>query len=52
MKYLYKILRLWFCPHKWKTTANGELIQDGVCIGHYTYLQCKYCGNVKSQNKY
>ena len=52
MKYLYKILRLFKCPHKYikidkyKTThtyMSGKEIE----VVEY-HLQCKYCGKIKS----
>jgi hypothetical protein len=54
MKYLYKILRLFFCPHRWdiKNTEKMELIDgDDTIVKDYTKftLQCRYCGNLKTQ---
>lgn len=52
MKYLYKIFRLFFCPHKFlnkekynstKTYKSGEEINSVLYI-----KECKYCGKIKT----
>lgn len=49
MKYLYKIIRIFFCPHKYsKTIKSGKLIGDiGESIGDFYNKECRYCGKVK-----
>ena len=48
MKYLYKILRLFFCPHKYKKTVTyGPVTEDGSVIGNYRDKECRYCGRIK-----
>lgn len=48
MKYLYRILRLFFCPHSYKIIRNGDLSRrsDGSIVGHFYDLQCKHCGKI------
>lgn len=56
MKYLYCILRLFFCPHKYKielTQGNtfshffDEFEMEKVMTGHYYDRECNYCGKIK-----
>lgn len=47
MKYLYRILRLFFCPHKYKLTLHGPIHLDGKPVGSYYDKTCYYCGKVK-----
>lgn len=48
MKYLYKILRLFFCPHKYdKILLKGAIIDCGDRIGSYFNKECCYCGKIK-----
>jgi hypothetical protein len=49
MKYLYKILRLFFCPHKYdKILAKGPVRDGYKTIGLYYDKECKYCGKIKA----
>lgn len=52
MKYLYKILRMFFCPHKYsKLISTGKIVdQIGDKIGSFFNKECKYCGKVKVFN--
>lgn len=48
MKYLYKILRLFFCPHKWNKTVNKGPVTDGVIkVGNYYDKECAYCHAIR-----
>lgn len=54
MKYLYKILRLFFCGHKYDLIISGTVFQredydigSGFPIGIYYDKNCRYCGKVK-----
>ena len=49
MKYLYKILRLFFCPHKYsKTVSKGNIIGfNGTVQGYFYDKECCYCGKVR-----
>lgn len=53
MKWLYKILRVFRCPHKWNQIdkINWKIKDyDDIIINTYTLyiLQCCRCGNLKS----
>ena len=51
MKYLYKILRLFFCPHKFlleEQYQKSKTFSSGCKIEYIQYIQkCKYCGKIK-----
>lgn len=54
MKNLYKILRLFFCPHKYKTVISSGTISSyskrlgvSVIIGNYWNKECSRCGDIK-----
>jgi hypothetical protein len=53
MKYLYKILRLFFCPHHW-TRVSVESIErsrQGKKLGivaEVRTFRCRYCGDEKT----
>lgn len=50
MKYLYKILRLFFCPHKYILEREVNAVDKEINeIPSYRILvsQCKYCGDYK-----
>lgn len=50
MKYLYRILRLFFCPHVYdKVLSSGAIVslRAGGDIGKYYDKECKHCGKVK-----
>lgn len=38
MRWLYRILRLFFCPHRWDMVKNAP----------YTYRKCRMCGKGRS----
>lgn len=45
MKYLYKILRMFFCPHKYKHTDTFNIeTKDKRVIEKVVEKSCKYCG--------
>lgn len=49
MKYLYKILRLFFCPHKWTTVDmvdSYRSINDPWPISRKHICRCNYCGTI------
>lgn len=64
MKYLYKILRLFFCPHKYnKLLGKGDIVVNKYKVvddklyangydvtGNYYNKECCYCGKVKVFN--
>lgn len=57
MKYLYKILRLFLCPHKYnKTIALGKISRlseytgDWIQIGNSYDKECIYCHKLKRFN--
>jgi hypothetical protein len=54
MKYLYRILRLFFCPHKYLVYLTAEIQNqhNGKQVGNIYDLQCKYCGKFKRNNFY
>lgn len=54
MKYLYKILRLFLCPHKYKIIATSDIVTSVTTsiTGTYARTQCKYCGKIKSYVDY
>lgn len=53
MRWLYRILRLFFCPHRWERAgvkktgytrkSDGKELEFESII-----LQCAYCGNMKT----
>lgn len=49
MKWLYRILRLFFCPHKWveKDTKPIRKSYTQSVIGISSIKVCKYCGKEK-----
>lgn len=50
MKYLYKILRLFFCPHKYTILYKVSCFDgsDAIMPSYYKYhLRCRYCGKIK-----
>lgn len=49
MKYLYAILRLFFCPHNYtKTVAGGKYVDhQGRALSSYYDKECKHCGKIK-----
>lgn len=47
MKWLYRILRLFFCPHKYKSLHEGSVVCKSTTIGRYYDKECKYCGKMK-----
>lgn len=46
MKYLYKILRLFFCPHKW-VFIDKIRVEDSWESWTELRCQCKYCGKFR-----
>lgn len=49
MKYLYYILRLFFCPHKWKFIKSINIIdENNNPLGNDMACQCQRCGKFKS----
>jgi hypothetical protein len=56
MKYLYKILRLFFCPHKYKLVSEKGIIKSSSQkqIGSLRIKECQYCGKEKGykENNY
>lgn len=52
MKWLYRILRMFVCPHRWRhmeqINVHGES-WDGTrrVIGFNSVLQCQRCGTLK-----
>lgn len=56
MKYLYKILRLFFCPHKYiieieKSEINTHnYFGSKASIGTFIIKECCYCHKTKSFN--
>lgn len=50
MKWLYRILRLFFCPHKWIEKERYDLsYQDNTRFGISMILKCKYCGQIREK---
>lgn len=49
MKWLYRILRLFFCPHKYEIAGETEITRssDNSVAGHLVILECKHCGKLK-----
>jgi len=49
MKWLYRILRLFFCPHFWIKIDKESIKSNGeeYWVGDLYTLQCKYCGEIK-----
>lgn len=50
MKWLYRILRLFFCPHKFnivKTIALNRIVTK-TKIGECYIQKCNYCGKIES----
>lgn len=51
MKYLYKLVRLFFCPHKYKSKDRGQIVnEDKVIIGTFYNKECRYCGKMRVFN--
>jgi aspartate carbamoyltransferase regulatory subunit len=52
MKWLYRILRLFFCPHKDDIIDHYEItktFKSGNTHKELVYLnKCKYCGRLKN----
>lgn len=53
MKYLYRILRLFFCSHKYEIFEQGTRTYrpTGHVIGTFYISKCRYCGKIKSFEK-
>lgn len=54
MKYLYKLLRLFLCPHYWyvREQINMHIVDwNDEPITNYTkyILQCRRCGDIKKK---
>lgn len=52
MRNLYRILRLFKCPHKWETltSRSNDVITEGRGVTAYEYnyfLKCRRCGDIK-----
>jgi len=47
MRWLYKILRLFFCPHRFKRTNEIHLLNGGKQYGTKYVGECRYCGKIK-----
>jgi hypothetical protein len=57
VKWLYRFLRLFICPHKWKTIGEGSLMKElfkptGEQVklyrkGSFFELKCNRCGDYK-----
>lgn len=49
MKWLYRILRLFLCPHKWMEKNSKNIIKSDTraVIGLSSIKVCKYCGEEK-----
>lgn len=54
MKYLYKILRLFFCPHKYIQKEKHTVLKsnNNDIVGFFYIKECKYCGEIIQFNKY
>ena len=51
MKYLYKILRLFFCPHKYSILIkHGKITECGTIIRNYNIKECRFCNKPKIFN--
>lgn len=48
MKYLYAILRLFFCPHKYQLYGTISVHENGSKIGIEYINICKKCGKIKT----
>lgn len=54
MKWLYRILRLFFCPHRWEYRGAMESRTEKNSDGHIVrdinlrILECRYCGIEKT----
>lgn len=57
MKWLYRILRLFFCPHRWVNTGHTiqHYVEDWMTPDNKraTFLrrvyECRYCGSTREQ---
>lgn len=51
MKYLYMILRLFFCPHKhvFANQYNARTTDDKRIIAFINEYRCSRCGNIKRE---
>lgn len=48
MKWLYRILRLFFCPHVYeKEVCSGGVVSGGRNIGRFYDKECKHCGKIR-----
>jgi hypothetical protein len=49
MKYLYSILRLFICPHKWNRINTISVMSDDydLPVGFEHVCQCIRCGKIK-----
>lgn len=47
MKWIYRILRLFFCPHNYRKLDVYEKKVGGRIIGYSYVKECVYCGEVK-----
>lgn len=51
MKYLYKILRLFFCPHKLRTIHSINIMDpeqsNETPVALKLIGKCDYCGTIK-----
>jgi len=50
MKWVYRILRLFFCPHKWEVLGKNPLLrEDNERFGDMYILKCKHCGKLNTK---
>ncbi len=48
VKWLYRILRLFFCPHRWILVQKRELHRSGYYVYTLRINKCRYCGKEKT----
>jgi hypothetical protein len=49
MRWLYRILRIFFCPHRWHEFDRIRVFEPEQShpFGDRYVLQCRYCGKLR-----
>lgn len=51
MKYVYKIFRMFFCPHRWNRISVENMVKTGTndITAEVRTFRCRYCGKEEVQ---
>lgn len=47
VKWLYLVIRLWKCPHKFKFYERTNIVDNGKPIGFILLMKCEKCGRFR-----